>query len=67
MIRVIKNAKTGEYFTKGNWTPYFDKAQTFEGVAELVKVWAALKLKDVEMVLRLDPERPGVKVPLPNP
>jgi len=67
VVRVIKNAKTGEYFAKGHWTPYFDKAQTFDGVAELVKVWATLKLKDLEMVLRLDPGRPGVKIPLPNP
>ena len=67
MVRVIRDLKTGEYFKKGDWTPRFDDAQPFQGVSEIVRVCLALKLTDVEMVMRIDPERPELRVPIPNP
>ena len=67
MFHAIRNVKTGEYFNKGKWVPDFDKAQRFEGAPEVVKVCAALGLKDVEMVVRVDAERPDLRVPIPNP
>jgi hypothetical protein len=66
VVRVIRHAKSGEYFTKGKWTPDFNQAQTFEGVTEVIAVCSTLKLKDVEMVLRIDPERPDIQVPIPD-
>ena len=67
MVRVIRNVKTGDYFKKGKWTPNFDEAQKFKGAPEILKLCAALKLEDVEMVIRVDPARPDLRVPLPNP
>jgi hypothetical protein len=66
MVRVIRDIKTGEYFKQGRWTPNFDEAQQFEGTPAVLKTCAALELKDVEMVMRLDPERPDVRVRIPN-
>jgi len=66
MVRVIRDTKTGEYFKKGEWTSNFDDAQQFEGIPAILKTCVALELKDVEMVLRVDPERPDLRVPIPN-
>jgi len=66
MVRVIRNVKTGEYFKRGKWTRNFDEAQKFEGAPDVLKVCAALKLENVEMVMRIDPDRPDVRVPIPK-
>jgi hypothetical protein len=66
MVRVIRDIKTGEYFQKGKWTPNFLDAQQFAGIPAILKICVALELKDVEMVLRVDPERPDLRVPIPN-
>ena len=67
MVRVIRNLSTGEYLTKGEWTPNYDDAQKFEGTADVVRVCLALALRDVEMVMTFDAERPELHIPIPNP
>ena len=66
MLRTIRNVKTGEYFNKGAWTRSYDDAQKFDGVRSVVEVCVALKLTDVEMVMRFDPERPELRIPIPD-
>ena len=66
VVHVIRNTKTGEYFDKGKWTQGLDLAQHFKGPSEVMKVCAAFELKDVEMLVRIDPEEPCLRVPIPN-
>ena len=66
MVRAIRNVKTGEYFNKGKWTPNYEEAQKFDGVAMVVKVCAALQLKDVEMVMWMEPDHRELRIPIPD-
>ena len=67
MVRVIRNLSTGQYLTKGEWTPNYDDAQKFDGTADVVRTCLALALTDVEMVMTFDPDRSAIRVRIPDP
>lgn len=66
--RVIRHTKTGEFFCAGTWTLSSALAQDFPDTRELLTTCAQCQLQDVEVVLALGYETPGIydiRVPLP--
>jgi hypothetical protein len=51
---------------RGSGLQILTRRRNSRGVTEIIKICAALKLEDVEKVMKVDPERPDIRVPIPN-
>jgi hypothetical protein len=56
MRRLIRNAATGWYFSGGEWTADWRKAQEFPDLQAIMILMAASRLDNAEVVLQPGPE-----------
>jgi hypothetical protein len=54
--RLIRNTKTGEYYSKGEWIPEQKSADDFPSLAAIAELQAKTDLTDAEIVLQLGEE-----------
>ena len=60
MRRIVQNAKTGEYFRDGQWTPDAAQAQHFSDSGKAIETCLQYHLTDVDLVLQLSNETVGI-------
>ena len=56
MRRLVKNIRTQEYFSQGQWTREASEAQHFTDAGNAIETCLHYHLTDVELVLQLNAE-----------
>jgi hypothetical protein len=56
MRRLLRNLRTREYFSQGQWTEKAGQAQHFPDAGNAIETCLRYRLKDVELVLQLSAE-----------
>jgi len=56
MRRLVKNIRTQEYFSQGQWTREASQAQHFTDAGNAIETCLQYHLTDVELVLQLNAE-----------
>ena len=56
MRRLVKNIRTQEYFSQGQWTREASQAQHFTDAGNAIETCLRYHLADVELVLQLNAE-----------
>jgi hypothetical protein len=54
--RVIRNTRTGEYYSQAGWTPDQTAAESFSSLKAIAELQLRIDLKEAEIVLQIGPE-----------